>query len=136
MWQDESPSQIVLAIRRVRSFWAARRFRCLCRHTDESLQGGERCRKNSKSLRNRRQSEDPQGLKSGYTLSHRLAHALYSASVKRLPCGRTYPTQTSSILPVFLTHSTMGNSLWSPKGWLMETSWSTSIAMLVTTWNS
>ena len=66
----------------------------------------------------------------------RVAHTLCSTSVKKLPCGRTCPIRTSSLLLGFLALSRKGGSLWSLNGWPTLLSWSMSATTLAITFSS
>ena len=59
-------------------------------------------------------------------LFRQVAHTSYSTSVRKLPCGRTCPTQTSSLSLGFPTLSKKGGSPWSLNGWPTVTLWSMS----------
>ena len=96
MWEYRVPPRILPIIPQVRPFWAASSFWWICRRSGRCVQTEARCCKVFEGLRTRRQKENPQGRRPSYFSQRRLAHALYSASVKRSPCGRTCPIPTSS----------------------------------------
>lgn len=86
-----------------------------------------RCRKDvAESPRSGRQSEDTRSRKTSYTPPSRIAHTSYGASIKKWPCGRICPIQTSSISLGFLT---LEDGRFSLNGWPTAIPW----GMFVTT---